>query len=78
MWKAFLIFFDLIENKFFHAVFFGLEKLDGLGSVTRNQYLLRAEIEQYRITVFPDGRAIIGGTDDITEARTAYARYIGN
>ncbi len=54
------------------------EKLEGLGSVTRNQYLLRAEIEQYRITVFPDGRAIIGGTDDITEARTVYARYIGN
>ena len=54
------------------------EKLTGLGQVTRNQYLLRAEIEQYRITVFPDGRAIIGGTDDISEAKTVYARYIGN
>jgi adenylyltransferase/sulfurtransferase len=39
---------------------------------------LRAEIEPYRITVFPDGRAIIGGTDDISEAKTVYARYIGN
>ena len=54
------------------------EKLTGLGQVTRNQYLLRAEIEPYRITVFPDGRAIIGGTDDISEAKTVYARYIGN
>ena len=54
------------------------EKLHGLGQVTRNQYLLRAEIEHYRITVFPDGRAIIGGTDDIAEAKTVYARYIGN
>ena len=54
------------------------EKLTGLGPVTRNQYLLRAEIEPYRITVFPDGRAIIGGTDDISEAKTVYARYIGN
>ena len=27
--------------------------------------------------VFPDGRAIIGGTDDIAVARTVYARYIG-
>ena len=54
------------------------EKLQELGAVMRNQYLLRAEIEPYRITVFPDGRAIIGGTDDIAEAKTVYARYIGN
>ena len=54
------------------------EKLTGLGQVTRNQYLLRAKIEPYQITVFPDGRAIIGGTDDISEAKTVYARYIGN
>ena len=45
------------------------EKLTGLGQVTRNQYLLRAEIEAYRITVFPDGRAIIGGTDDISGSK---------
>ena len=30
------------------------------------------------LTIFPDGRAIIGGTDDIAEARTVYARYVGN
>ena len=28
-------------------------------------------------TVFPDCRAIIKGTTDVTEARTAYAKYIG-
>ena len=27
--------------------------------------------------VFPDGRAIVGGTDDIAEARAAFARFVG-
>jgi adenylyltransferase/sulfurtransferase len=45
--------------------------------VTHNQFLLRLEVDQYLITVFPDGRAIIGGTDDIAEARTIHAKYIG-
>jgi adenylyltransferase/sulfurtransferase len=56
-----------------------LEKqLTGIGRVTRNRYLLRFSADKYTITVFPDGRAIIGGTDDLAEARTAYARYVGN
>ncbi len=52
-------------------------KLEGLGPVKYNRYLLRAEIAPYQVTVFPDGRAIIGGTEDIAEAKTVYARYIG-
>ena len=43
-----------------------------------NRYLLRLAVDDYLITVFPDGRAIVGGTDDIAEARTLYAKYIGN
>ena len=58
-----------------------LEKLEsqlqGIGEVTRNDYLLRLAVDSYRITVFPDGRAIVAGTEDIAEARTVYARYIG-
>lgn len=53
-------------------------RLQGVGKVTRNRFLLRLEVDQYLITVFPDGRAIIGGTEDIAEARTVYARYVGN
>jgi adenylyltransferase/sulfurtransferase len=53
------------------------EKLAPLGEVTKNRYLLRLTIPPYLITLFPDGRAIIGGTDDVAEARTAYARYVG-
>jgi len=54
------------------------EQLQGVGKVTRNAYLLRLEVEDYRLTVFPDGRAIIGGTEEISEARTVYAKYVGN
>lgn len=53
------------------------EQLAAVGKVVRNPFLLRAVIGDYVVTVFPDGRAIIGGTDDIAVARSVYARYIG-
>jgi adenylyltransferase/sulfurtransferase len=52
-------------------------KLATVGSVRRNPFLVRAAVEGYELTVFPDGRAIIGGTQDIAEARSVYARYVG-
>lgn len=54
------------------------EALRPLGTVRYNDYLLKAEIEGHSLTVFPDARAIIGGTDDPDVARTLYARYIGS
>jgi len=54
------------------------QKLQGMGTVTRNKFLLRLELPEHQITVFPDGRAIVGGTDDIPTAKTIYARYIGS
>jgi adenylyltransferase/sulfurtransferase len=53
-------------------------KLSGIGRVTRNQYLLRLEVDGYRITVFPDGRTIVHGTEDVATARTVYAKYVGS
>jgi len=53
-------------------------KLAAVGQVTRNKYLVRAAIGPYNVTVFPDGRAVIGGTEDIAEARSVYAKYVGN
>lgn len=53
-------------------------QLEGVGRVTSNRYLLRLAVDDYLLTVFPDGRAIIGGTEDVAEARSLYARYIGN
>ncbi|REJ64585.1 MAG: thiazole biosynthesis adenylyltransferase ThiF [Planctomycetota bacterium] len=54
------------------------EKLDGVGEVTQNAFLMRLAVDNYQITVFPDGRTIIGGTDDIAEARSVHAKYIGS
>lgn len=54
------------------------QKLDGIGRVTCNKYLLRLAVDDFLLTVFPDGRAIIGGTEDIAQAKTIYAKYIGS
>jgi molybdopterin-synthase adenylyltransferase len=54
------------------------KKLEGVGQVTRNQFLLRLKVEPYELTIFPDARTIVGGTNDVATARTVYAKYVGN
>jgi adenylyltransferase/sulfurtransferase len=54
------------------------EKLKNLGDVKQNEYLLRLTIDDFELTVFRDARAIVRGTDDVTTARSLYARYIGS
>ena len=39
--------------------------------------MLRARVGDYELTLFPDGRAIIKGTDNPDKARTIYAKYFG-
>ncbi len=53
-------------------------QLEPVGSVRYNQFALRALVESYELTVFPDGRAIIKGTTDTGIARSLYAKYVGN
>jgi len=53
------------------------QRLAARGQVRLNEYMLRCEVDGYDIAVFPNGRAIIKGTTDETEARTVYAKYIG-
>lgn len=43
-----------------------------------NDLLLRFRRGALTMTLFPDGRALIQGTTDITLARTLYARFIGS
>jgi molybdopterin/thiamine biosynthesis adenylyltransferase len=43
-----------------------------------NQLLLRFKRGSHTFTLFPDGRALIQGTTDITLARSLYARFIGS
>ncbi|MBI4387502.1 MAG: ThiF family adenylyltransferase [Candidatus Omnitrophica bacterium] len=52
-------------------------RLEKIGKVSFNTFLLRAEIEKYEIALFPDGRAIIKGTSDPAQAKTVYSKYIG-
>jgi molybdopterin/thiamine biosynthesis adenylyltransferase len=53
-------------------------QLANVGQVSRNPFLLRLRVDAYELTVFPDGRAIIGGTSDVATARTLYAKYVGH
>jgi adenylyltransferase/sulfurtransferase len=53
------------------------QRLQTVGEVQYNEFLLRLLVDNYDITVFPDARAIIKGTDDPQIARSVYARYIG-
>jgi molybdopterin-synthase adenylyltransferase len=53
-------------------------RLVPLGEVRHNAFMLRFATEGYEFTVFPDGRAIIKGTNDISKARTLYAQYVGS
>lgn len=46
-------------------------------NLSRNDYLLRAQIDGYEFTIFPDSRAIIKGTEDEEVAKGLYARYVG-
>jgi molybdopterin-synthase adenylyltransferase len=52
-------------------------RLADVGRLQRNAFLLRLAVDGYVLTVFPDGRTIVAGTNDIATARTLHARYIG-
>ena len=54
------------------------ERLRASGEVKFNDYLLRFRTGDYEVTVFQDARSIIRGTDEITTARSLYAKFIGN
>ncbi|NUO07933.1 MAG: ThiF family adenylyltransferase [Candidatus Brocadia sp.] len=52
-------------------------RLKKAGDVSFNSFLLRAKIDKYELTVFPDGRSIISGTNDASVAKGLYSKYIG-
>ncbi len=52
-------------------------RLEQFGPVRANAFLLKCLLDPYELTVFPDGRAIIKGTEDPAVARGIYAKYIG-
>ena len=59
-----------------------LESLEQLlvklgGTVQRNPYLLSYTVDPHRLVVFKDGRVLVHGTKDISEAKALYHRYLG-
>ena len=48
-----------------------------VGEAKFNPFMLQAKVDRYEFTVFPDGRAIIKGTNDPAQAKTIYSKYIG-
>ena len=52
-------------------------RLERVGEVSFNSFLLRLKIDKYELTVFPDGRLIITGTNDAAVAKGLYSKYIG-
>jgi adenylyltransferase/sulfurtransferase len=52
--------------------------LAAAGEVKINDYLLRFRTGEFEMTIFQDARSIIRGTDDVTTARSLYARFVGN
>lgn len=52
-------------------------RLRSAGKVQFNEYMLRFQVDDYELVVFPDARTVIKGTNDEALARTLYARYIG-
>jgi len=56
-------------------------RLGEYGDVKASAFMLRADIvdngKPYRLSLFPDGRAIVHGTGESSIARSLYAKYIG-
>lgn len=53
-------------------------RLAGVGSVTANPWIVRAQVEPgIEMSVFADGRTIVSGTRDEARARGIVARYVG-
>lgn len=52
------------------------KKLKPVGKVKETEYILFFTVGQYTLSIFPDGRTIIKGTNDEKVARSLYTRYV--
>lgn len=53
-------------------------KIARVSDVRHNEYLVRFTVGDNEVTVFRDARAIVKGTDDVSVARSLYAKYVGS
>ncbi|WP_087974279.1 thiazole biosynthesis adenylyltransferase ThiF [Oceanobacillus rekensis] len=52
-------------------------RLSNTGKVEQNSFLLSFTSEPHRLVMFHDGRVLVHGTSDVTEAKSLYYRYFG-
>jgi len=50
---------------------------DRVNNLNVNPYLISFSVEEKRLVAFKDGRVLVHGTKDISEAKTIYHRYFG-
>ncbi len=67
---------DGAEHLDFTAVQAELSR-QGVGEINGNQFLLQFTFESHEITLFADGRAIVGETKEEAQARSLLARCLG-
>jgi adenylyltransferase/sulfurtransferase len=54
------------------------QRWSGIGRVQQTKFFVRLfPDEQRSVTLFGDGRAVVAGTDKLSEARSLYDRYVG-
>ena len=52
-------------------------RFSNAGKIDRSEFMLRLEVGEYQLTLFPDGRTIVKGTEEKDIARSLYSKYIG-
>ena len=54
------------------------KKLSKVGHVQQTPFLLKFKVDNYDLTIFPDGRILVHGTNEPVVAKNIYANYIGS
>lgn len=55
-----------------------IKRFEPIGTVEQNAFLLRFHVDDYTMVFFKDGRVLVQGTDEISTAKTLYAKYVGH
>lgn len=53
------------------------DRLRAVGEVSLTRFFLKVQLESHRLTLFPDGRAIVEGTTEPAVAKRLYSQYVG-
>ncbi len=54
------------------------QRWNGLGRVQKTRFFVRLHLDAQTVTVFRDGRTVIEGTSEISQARVIYDRFVGS